>query len=460
MKIISIGRDFDNPLVFNCEYSSSISLLDFDLLIWDPNNMLNEYRYQLSSPKYMGYKNLDDDDSVSIVNDINRRKQEMNEMLQLGRTVVIFTPYPQMCYRATGEKQFSGTGKNRSTTRIVTELNLMSSLPIKINTTEATGENIDFKGKFPFDSFWKSNNNYFYYRAYFNEMVGMPLFFIKDTDKTIGTYVSVGKGHLLFLPSFVSSNTFKTKKEWKEVQNIFIDSLIGMIEELKKDKGDFNLPAWCLSYLVPNEEDEKKKLTDMEKDLADLLNTISHQKEKIAELEEYKILFVGSGKALEIQVGKIFEQLGFSVAEGLPGRDDLILKFNDKVAVVEVKGVSKSAAEKHAAQLEKWVSEYYASKGIMPKGILVVNAFKDIPLAERKEETFPHQMLDYSKKRGHCLVTSLQLLCSYIDFLNNPSKKEEIINSLFETEGAFDNYKDWNSYIKDIGEEVNKEVKE
>ena len=57
--------------------------------------------------------------------------------------------------------------------------------------------------------------------------------------------------------------------------------------------------------------------------------------------------------------------------EVLPDRDDLILQYNDRIAVVEIKGVlRKSAAERHAAQLEKWVSSYFSDKGIRPKGIL------------------------------------------------------------------------------------------
>jgi len=62
----------------------------------------------------------------------------------------------------------------------------------------------------------------------------------------------------------------------------------------------------------------------------------------------------------------------------------LILDYKGKIAVVEVKGLGKSAAENNAAQLEKWVSEYYLTKGIKPKGILIVNAYKDVPFKEQE----------------------------------------------------------------------------
>ena len=134
--------------------------------------------------------------------------------------------------------------------------------------------------------------------------------------------------------------------------------------------------------------------------------------------------------------------------EGEIGRDDLIIKYNEKIAVIEVKGVSKSAAEKHVTQLEKWVSEYHLKNEIKAKGILVINAFKDVPLSERKEKPFPDQMLPYSQKREHCLITGLQLLGLYLDCVNNLSKKEKMINLLFETNGIFKEYEDWENFLE------------
>lgn len=185
----------------------------------------------------------------------------------------------------------------------------------------------------------------------------------------------------------------------------------------------------------------------LESDLKTLTNKISNQKKIIASLQEYKILFSGTGRALEVNVGKVLSELGFEVAEGLPGRDDLILKYKDKVAVVEVKGVSKSAAEKHAAQLEKWVSEYFSSCGVMPKGILIVNAFKDIPLADRTEDPFPSQMITYSKNRNHCLLTGIQLLGICLFCKANPDKSDEIIERLFNTDGLIMEYSDWTNFV-------------
>lgn len=459
MAIISMDIEFDNEKVYNSSFESSISLLDYDVVLWDPSSTLYGYDSQTSSPTYMGYKNLTDNDSAQIVLDMVRRKNEINEVLDLGRTVVIFTSPPQKCYRATGEKQYSGTGKNRQTTRIINETDILDALPIKVKTVKAIGENIEFKGNEPFLSFWNSNSSSLYYEAYFEQPVGKPLFLIKGTEKVVGAYISVGNGHLVFLPSIVGAEAFKTKKEWKQMQKTFIDSLLLLIEGLKKETGDFEIPVWGNYYLLPKEANEKQLLHNLEVELNNLLEKISRQKEILARLEEHKILFTGSGKALEKVVGRIFDQLGFIVTEGLPGRDDLILEFGEKVAVVEVKGVSKSAAEKHAAQLEKWVSEYYASKAIMPKGILIVNAFKDMTLAKRTEEVFPNQMLRYSINRGHCLMSSIQLLGIYLSCNGETEKVHTAINKIFETAGVYEDFSDWRDFLYELENGVEIQVK-
>lgn len=412
--------------------------------------MLWEYDVQPSAPTHMGYRNLDDGDSVKVIRDIERRKLELKEFLKLGRNIFVFTPPPVTCFGATGEKQFSGTGKNRVTTRIVNEVDLLQTLPTRINPVEAAGTSIEFRGEEPFHSFWTANIDYFYYRAYFKEIVGKPLLYIKNTDKVVGTYLHLGNGTLVFMPDFVNEDNFNTKKEWKKIQGEFIDSITTLDEELRKSTGDFELPAWSSQFFLPEERKENDTLTELEYKLNNILSAISEQKNIIAKIEEYKILFTGTGRALEIKVADIFSQLGFEVMEGLPGRDDLILKYGEKVAVVEVKGTNKSAAEKHAAQLEKWVSTYIETKGQIPKGILVVNTYKDTPLDQRTESPFPHQMIAYSESRGHCLITTLQLLGLYLNYKENPDEKEKIVETLFSTVGPYGSYMEWTGFLEHL----------
>ena len=452
MKVLSVGFEVDHESLDVASFGSSKSFLDYDLLLWNPDGVPYEYRSDFRADTYRGLRRLSDDSSAKAVGDIARRRKEMSEMLELGRSVVVATSPPQRCFVDTGERRYSGTGRNREGTTVVQEVDFLSSLPIaNAETIEASGTNIEFKGGEPFASFWRSTKEYLGYKAYFQQAAGTPLFFVKGTKRVVGSYSEVGKGILLFIPGFLDEEQWEqyglTEAEAEEASEAFVGSLIALIEELKKGAGNYELPPWSAAYVLPGELKMKKELRNLNDGLSEVLSRISKQKELVAELENYKTLFTGTGKALEAQTRRVFEELGFSVKEGEPGRDDLVLEYEDKVAVVEVKGVSKSAAEKQAAQLEKWVNEYHIANDTHPKGILVVNAYRDAPLENRSGVAFPDQMLPYSRNRSHCLITTLQLLGLYLDCKDDREKRAEMVNRLFATEGVFAEYQDWSEFL-------------
>ncbi len=139
--------------------------------------------------------------------------------------------------------------------------------------------------------------------------------------------------------------------------------------------------------------------------------------------------------------------MGFSLLETEENRDDIIACYKSRELVVEIKGVKKSAAEKHTAQLEKWASLFYEKNGREPKAMLIVNGYSEIPVFSRGEDIFPNQMLDYCIKKGICLVSTIQLLCLFIDLKNDSENIDEKINDLLNTSGIYSRYKDIEKYL-------------
>ena len=82
--------------------------------------------------------------------------------------------------------------------------------------------------------------------------------------------------------------------------------------------------------------------------------------------------------------------------------------------------------------------------GIKPKGVLLVNAFRNKPLRERTELVFPKQMLDYSISREHCLISSVQFLCLFIECKKNKKSKDKIIQEFLNTTGVYSKYDEAN----------------
>ena len=110
--------------------------------------------------------------------------------------------------------------------------------------------------------------------------------------------------------------------------------------------------------------------------------------------------------------------------------------------------MTKSAAEKHAAQLEKWVALFIEENEKTPKPLLIVNGYCDLPVTERTEDVFPKQMLKYCKARAHALISTTQLLCLFIEIKNNPECKKERIKELLNTEGIYNRYTNIGEYLK------------
>jgi len=447
MRIGAMGCDFENKDISHVLFRSTISLLDYDLVLWDPSSLFNYYSADPYHSTYGGYKCLSNDESVRFADELNRRRTEMVDLLQNGRPLVIFVPEPTSIYQWTGRTEFSGSGRNQKSTSIVTKFELNDTLPCsKIETIASEGDSIEFRGDPTFKTYWDRMKEYHYFSAYFKTDIGKPFLFIKGTEKAVGTYIKTRKSFILFLPSINPNGD--TKKETGEISKKFLESLIDLIKQLQMEVGDFSLPSWSDQYQLPDEKDQIDALSEKERKLEELTNVISQEKEKLNKLKEYKLLFSGTGRSLELVVKRVFEEIGFTVEEGKPGRDDLILNYNGKIAVAEIKGLTKSASEKNAAQLEKWVMEYLTENSIHPKGFLIINTYNNLPLKDRDKEDFPHQMLPFSKHREHCLMTTIQLLGLFLKVKENPDQRDTLINELFSTTGKYPRFLNYKEFLQ------------
>lgn len=439
MKVLSIGPLFEHPAVTHNHFGSGTSLLDYDLLILDPTVLVNEYWSQGKVNTFTGYPVVDDRNSVRLKTDIRRRQSEMYEMLKQGRTIVVFTPPPQRCHIAPDERDYPvdrlGITKYDLHENLFTPI-LFTRYGRNVRTVEASGRSIEFRGEDPFATFWEKNRDHLRYTAYFEEKVGKPQWFIEGTTKVIGTYLKIKNGHLVFLPSFQRREEFADAEDWLKAQQLFIDSLIKLADELKKGTGDIQLPAWTENYLLPGELEQRTNLNNLQGVLDHIRREIAQQQENLDKLRKYKLLIGGTGKAFDVEVRQVLEELGFTVKDGVLSRDDILLTYENRFAVVQARSIARSATITHAAQLEKCVSEYFTPHEIEAKGILVINAFKELSLDDRKEPAFPGSMVSYSEKRNHCLLTSTQLLNLYLRVRENPDRRKAIIEKLFATNGV------------------------
>jgi hypothetical protein len=427
MRIVSIGHNFFHESVTQIAYSSNDSLLDFDCILWNPNKILSEYgnNAHLTSK---GYWQLNEYSQSKLEESIVRRQREMQSLLSQNRTIVIANPLPLKYYG----------GGFRS---------ILDDLPIQgVHTIVGGGKRIECRASNEYTEFFTANQSSLRYEAYFEKYSGQPLLYITGTNNVVAFKAHTENGLLLFLP-------FPENEVDEKINRNYVTSIQSLIHELRNQDMDELVPQWADIYRFEAEELLKKELLTEEVQLQELQTRIEAKKQSAFKLEQLKHLFAGTGDSLEKQVEAVFTELGFVIKQVQGNRDDLIVEFEGRPAVVEIKGVTKSAKESNAAQLEKWVSEYKIQNEVTPKGILIVNTFKDKPLQDRTEPAFPHQMLDFSIKREHCLITGLQLFGLYLDYVNNPERKKELVEQLFNTVGIFKGYEDWTQFLTRLSDE-------
>lgn len=203
------------------------------------------------------------------------------------------------------------------------------------------------------------------------------------------------------------------------------------------------VPAeWTNNYRFQDFDKYTSEIEELKTKLVGIREDIEQKETEFSELKRTRdILLNGQGiSILQYKVKEVFNELGISFEDGPESRDDLILKDDGgkTILVCEVKGKSKSASEGDAAQLEKWRTRVFEVEEHEPKGLLIVNAWREKEPKDRNEDAFPDQMLDYCKNKGFCLMTTVQLYNIWCAFKRVEFKDgQELLDKIMKTVGVF-----------------------
>jgi hypothetical protein len=458
--ILGLGAKLSDPRVVDADFRSDRTLLEHEIVLWDPEEVLEGYR---APTRYKNAACLDDDASVAFRADLARRRNEIDALLELGRLLVVLIPAPARWFISTGEERNEGTAAKPRIRRIVTEMNTGEVLPLRMSLVRAKGDSMRLAAGPPFSSFWRAVGDQFAFHAYLQEPVGTTLLTLEGTDHPTAALVATGGGTVLFLPQIVyyepSENDIDADEDdedyddkWYEAYDRIsaenhkrlVDALLELDAALVGGD-ETTLPGWVEAYRLSGESSASDKVASAQTAVANARQELEAAVADLALTQQRKALIASTGKPLERQVHAALAELGCEVEEGEPGRTDRIIRWGNRTAVLEVKGLTKSAKEADAAQLEKWVSEYTIAHGKTPKGILAVSAWREIPLAERTQPTFPHQMLRYAESREHCLIDTGQILAG-IETCTTKAAKNAFLRQMFRTVGVFEGYP-WNTAL-------------
>jgi hypothetical protein len=118
--ILTIGFELASQSVPSADFATKVSLLDCDIVLFKPE--INQFLAYRGEP-YQGKPCLDDTASFRLKECAAHWLREIHEACQAGKTIVVFLSELVQVFVATGERTYSGTGRSRSATRMVTEYN-------------------------------------------------------------------------------------------------------------------------------------------------------------------------------------------------------------------------------------------------------------------------------------------------------------------------------------------------
>ncbi|WP_263373289.1 hypothetical protein [Granulicella aggregans] len=425
--IVSLGTGYviaEN--VRNIAYNSSDSLLDADIILVGPD--LRPYRSS-SHETFQGLPCLDDDQSFRLRNDTSHWRAEINSALKSGKTVIVWLLNVPIVAVATGEKRYSGTGRNRQTTRIVEEFDPYCVIPGNFGKiVRRGGQRIRIAHDLGIiATYWHEFGENSQFEAYVDPFKGTSLLETQTGNKTVGGIIKYQNitGSLLLLPPPPLDETISgrietllakapsrstknpddnakarrvasaKKKAETSVLNQFIATIVNIDKSAQEEGAATPPPTWTEepAWSLQAESELKEQL----KSNAALISALESKRNdlniQLQKASELRALLFEKGEVLERAILAALHLLGFNAENFTEGDSefDAIMTDPSGIRLIgEAEGKdSKAINVDKLDQLDRNIKEDFARQpentAAYAQGVLFGNAHRLSSPNERGE---------------------------------------------------------------------------
>lgn len=321
-KILGVGFSAAPTDIEYVSFTSKTSLLDWDIVLYRPKIP----DYYIYGEKYQGKPLLDENASFALKESCEHWRREIKQLFDGGKTVVVFLSGLQEVCVHTGQRTYSGTGRNQKTTYHVEIYNNYQSIPISLSPLSSAGNEMKLIGQDAtvLSSYWSSIGKYSTYQVQLQDLKAPACLVTRTGDKPVG-FVHRDKssnGALLLLPDidFESGIFIKEenhKKYWtpeaKKFAGLLVSSIVALDKELQSSSEQTPQPDWASSsdFDLDSEDRLRSELLVIEQKIKD----VQRIKEKIIvslrEAGKFRALLFEKGRALEFIVIEALRLLGF-----------------------------------------------------------------------------------------------------------------------------------------------------
>jgi hypothetical protein len=198
-QILAVGYQFPGGVVDYVPLDSEQSLLDADIIVFEPGLALGEYAVESN---YQGKPALYEADSFQTRERVQHWRRELQAAFNAGKLLIIFLSKPDDVFVKTGQQSVSGTGRNARVTNFVTPLSSYAALPFDLKeVVPATGSGITPGGDLRYlATLWNEFGPRFRFETYFSGGITDVLLKTRSGERIVGGAVRKGKGAAIFLP--------------------------------------------------------------------------------------------------------------------------------------------------------------------------------------------------------------------------------------------------------------------
>ena len=420
-KIFTVGLDLPGDDFDYISFDSDQSLLDADIVLYEVG-----FGDHYASKSYEGEPLFDHYSSSRVTQNLQHWRSELTAATNAGKIVIVFLAKPLIYFRYTGDKQFSGTGRSRVTTNIVTQVESYTPVPNITSAQAKSGREVRLTKEASYLApYWKEFSEYSGYEAFIDGKFSYALLKTKTGNKTIAAVVQ-GKGSLLFVPplrydedKFVKYDSKKKESYWTPEALKFGKRLTSALSALSKSMLSGRVitppPEWALDsvYITPEEETLHSEIAGISKDISALQQQRTEAEERLNEAGSIRALLYEQGKPLERAVRDSLRVFGFSAIPFIESDSefDVIFEASEGRCLGEVEGKdSKAINIDKFSQLERNLQEDFAREDVTEyaKGVLFGNAERLKPPAERGE-AFTSKCITAAKRVHVALVRTADL---------------------------------------------------
>ncbi|MEO9532854.1 MAG: hypothetical protein ABJG68_14985 [Crocinitomicaceae bacterium] len=428
LNIVTVNYYLKGDRVVNTEIDGNETLLDADIVIFDPSAFEEIWSSSISRLDD-GVARLFSPHSDRIINTFESRRNEVETLLDSGKIIVVFM-HPLSGVLA--EKQNKGNYNPFTSYDFLPLRQNFFLEKLKSGVSSSSDSIKHISGKNLFSPFFGAFKDELQYQAYLDldPKDEKSFFLLNRANKPVGATLKFSNGIVALFPPI------KYNRENQKLLGV----LQGIGKKFITNHVATPPPGWTTDFNIQGESELDGALEELNRALNELKEQKIEIENKRKEITKYRGLLYEQGTALEELVISSFKLMGFE-AENRKLDDlehDVVFKSPEGQGIAEIEGKDNDAVHiSKLDQLNRAVDEDFALTDEYPQGVLIGNHYR-LTNPKQRKEAFTDKVKIVAAKKSFGLLTTYQLFLAVQKISEDPSNnelKKDFRTKILTTEG-------------------------